>query len=290
MKELWNAIIENKIRYLKLLRAPIKPIDKIIFQVLVFLTAMLVIPFAIFKKKTIKESIFIIFPKLMPKDLLIEFQGVKFMARRGKTDILILNELSEPWMKRYFKPNKGDVVIDVGAHVGKYSLPAAKLVGGNGKVIAIEAHPENFKALQTNILLNEFKNIIALNIAAFNQDNKKLSLSGSRDSEFSLKSNLGENCVEVETRKIDSILQELGIETVNWVKIDVEGAEVEVLQGMEKVIACSQNLKMLVEVGKENSMKVNEILRKFKRKILWEGNNFVVFYWRNRDKSQEEIT
>ena len=61
---------------------------------------------------------------------------------------------------------------------------------------------ENFKALQTNILLNGFKNIIALNIAAFNQDNKKLLLCGSRDSEFSLKSNLKENSVEVKTRTI----------------------------------------------------------------------------------------
>ena len=268
----------------KLLKPPTPNFrDKLIYLLVCLITAALAIPLSILKRKRIKECIFSIFPKLMPKDLLIEFQGVKFMARRGKTDILILNELSEPWMKRYFKPNKGDVVIDVGAHVGKYSLPAAKLVGENGKVIAIEAHPENFKALQTNILLNGFKNIIALNIAAFNQDNKKLLLCGSRDSEFSLKSNLKENSVEVKTRTIDSLLREIGVEKVDWVKIDVEGAEVEVLEGMREVLRKNKKLRMLIEVHGENKYKVNELLEGFQSKNLGGDNpNIpVIFYWRD---------
>ena len=267
----------------KLLKPPTPNFgDKLIYLLVCLITAALAIPPSILKRKGIKECIFSIFPKLMPKDLLIEFQGVKFMARRGKTDILILNELSEPWMKRYFKPNKGDVVIDVGAHVGKYSLPAAKLVGENGKVIAIEAHPENFKALQTNILLNDLKNIIALNIAAFNQDNKKLLLSGSRDSEFSLKSNLKENSFEVETRTIDSLLREICVKKVDWVKIDVEGAEVEVLEGMREVIENNPNLRILIEVHGKNKYKVDRLLRGFKKKNLG-GNDPkipVIFYWR----------
>jgi len=268
----------------KLLKPPTPNFgDKLIYLLVCLITAALAMPHSILKRKRIKECIFSIFPKLMPKDLLIEFYGVKFMARRGKTDILILNELSEPWMKRYFKPNKGDVVIDVGAHVGKYSLPAAKFVGENGKVIAIEAHPENFKALQTNILLNDLKNIIALNIAAFNQDNKKLLLSGSRDSEFSLKSNLKENSVEVETRTIDSLLREIGVKKVDWVKIDVEGAEVEVLEGMREVLRENKKLRMLIEVHGENKYKVNELLEGFQSKNLGgdDPNVPVIFYWRD---------
>ena len=268
----------------KLLKPPTPNFgDKLIYLLVCLITAALAIPLSILKRKRMKECIFSIFPKLMPKDLLIEFQGVKFMARRGKTDILILNELSEPWMKSYFKPNKGDVVIDVGAHVGKYSLPAAKLVGEKGKVIAIEAHPGNFKALQTNILLNGFKNIIAIEIAAFNQDNKRLLLSGSRDNGFSLKSNLKENSFEVETRTIDSLSQELGIEKVNWVKIDVEGAEVEVLEGMREVLRKNKKLRMLIEVHGENKYKVKELLEGFQSKNLGgdDPNVPVIFYWRD---------
>jgi hypothetical protein len=119
------------------------------------------------KKIGIRRSIVIIFAKLMPKDFLIDFLGVKFIARKGKTDILILNEISEPWMKNIFKPNRDDIVVDVGSHVGKYSLVASKLVGNSGKVIAIEAEPENYKALLRNISINSFTNITPLNLLYF---------------------------------------------------------------------------------------------------------------------------
>ena len=109
------------------------------------------------------------------------------------------------------------------------------------------------KKYETNILLNGFKNIIALNIAAFNQDNKKLLLCGSRDSEFSLKSNLKENSFEVETRTIDSLLREIGVKKVDWVKIDVEGAEVEVLEGMREVLRKNKKLRMLKYMVKTNT-------------------------------------
>jgi len=120
----------KKISKLKALLPPTPEfIDKLLYIFLVFLTAILIIPISYFKKVRIKEAIFIIFPKLMPRDILIEFYGVRFIARRGKTDILILNKFSEPWMACYFKPRRGDVVVDVGAHVGKYALVAAKNVG-----------------------------------------------------------------------------------------------------------------------------------------------------------------
>ena len=81
----------------KLLKPPTPNFgDKLIYLLVCLITAALAIPFSILKRKRIKKCIFSIFLKLMPKDLLIEFQGVKFMARRGKTDILLLNELSEP--------------------------------------------------------------------------------------------------------------------------------------------------------------------------------------------------
>jgi len=194
----------KKISKLKALLPPTPEfIDKLLYIFLVFLTAILIIPISYFKKVRIKEAIFIIFPKLMPRDILIEFYGVRFIARRGKTDILILNKFSEPWMACYFKPRRGDVVVDVGAHVGKYALVAAKNVG-SGKVIAIEAHPENFNALLKNIHLNGFRNIIALNVAAFNEDDKKIELTGFRDDGYSIKSSEGAK-IEVKTRTIDSI-------------------------------------------------------------------------------------
>jgi len=263
-----------------LLRPPTpKPTDKIVYLFCAISTAILAAAVSVLKKKKIKDSIFIVFPRLMWKDLLIVFSSVVFIARKRRTDILILNNLSEPWMKHYFKPNSGDVVIDIGAHVGKYSLVAARSVGERGTVIAIEAHPENFNALLNNMHLNRFRNMIALNVAAFNEDGKKMRLYGFRDNSYSLKSLEG---VEVETRTVDSILKEYPSRRVDWVKIDVEGAEVQVLEGMKDIIKNNQNLKILIEVHGENIYPVQKILRDFQRKILGgdDPNIPVMFFWR----------
>jgi FkbM family methyltransferase len=54
----------------------------------------------------------------------------------------------------YFRPKEGDMVVDIGAHIGRYTIIASKRVGANGKVIAIEANPSNFEMLKRNIQLN----------------------------------------------------------------------------------------------------------------------------------------
>jgi len=106
-------------------------------------------------------------------------------------------------------------------------------------------------------------------------------LSGLRDDNYSLKS-LGGQKIEVEARTIDSILKQLNVAEVDWVKIDVEGAEVEVLEGMRELIKRSPRLKILIEVREENRKRVDEILRGFKKKILGgdDPNVPVIFYWR----------
>jgi len=60
--------------------------------------------------------------------------------------------------------------IDVGAHIGRYSFPIAKLLGENGLVIAIEPDSRAFKALTKGIELNNLRNVIALNIALGHRD------------------------------------------------------------------------------------------------------------------------
>ena len=75
-------------------------------------------------------------------------------------------------IERNFSPKEGDVVIDVGAHIGPYTLKASKRVGLNGKIIAIEADPENFDILNRNIQLNKLTNVIALNYAVYSKEDK----------------------------------------------------------------------------------------------------------------------
>ena len=70
----------------------------------------------------------------------------------------------EPWLKKHFKKliKTNAVVLDVGANIGFHSLYFAELAGSNGKVVSIEPIPQNFEALEKNIALNNFKNIISI--------------------------------------------------------------------------------------------------------------------------------
>lgn len=64
-----------------------------------------------------------------------------------------------------FKPRKGEVVVDVGAQVGRYSIITSKLVQKEGKVIAVEPEPLNFKLLEENIKLHKAENVIPVKCA-----------------------------------------------------------------------------------------------------------------------------
>jgi hypothetical protein len=68
----------------------------------------------------------------------------------------------------------GSVFVDVGAHIGRYSLPIAKLVGENGLVIAVEPNPPAFKSLLMGVKLNNLRNVLALNIALGDSEGKAI--------------------------------------------------------------------------------------------------------------------
>jgi len=161
-------------------------------------------------------------------------------------------------IERNFSPKEGDVVIDVGAHIGPYTLKAAKRVGLNGKVIAIEADPENFDILNRNIQLNKLTNVIALNYAAYSKEDKiRLYLLKGKESSYTKYNTVmtdragnEKRFVEVQANTLDYLLQSNGIkhEQVNWIKIDVEGAEFDVLKGAKDILSKSNNISLLIEI------------------------------------------
>ena len=145
-------------------------------------------------------------------------------------------------IKGYFKkhtPKQGDVVIDCGAYGGAFSLYVAKLIGEKGKVIAFEPDVENYKLLSKNIELNGLQNIISLNKGAWSKntflpcDNKHAG-----DSSF-FNNDQKESLVNTEVVTIDSELDKIGIKNIDFIKMDVEGAEIEALKGAEKILRSS---------------------------------------------------
>jgi FkbM family methyltransferase len=197
------------------------------------------------------------------KSALLRFKTPKykfeFYCRNNKDDFKIMT-FHEDDILEHFALKEGDVVVDVGAHIGPYTIIASKRVGPNGKVVAIEADPDNFNILTRNIHLNKLTNVVALNYAVYSREEKiKLYLpSGGKFHESYTKFNTimsdrapGEGkFVEVAANTLDSLLQSNQIkqEDVNWIKIDVEGAEYEVLKGAEGTLSNSKDIALLIEV------------------------------------------
>jgi FkbM family methyltransferase len=150
-----------------------------------------------------------------------------------------------------FTPKEGDTVIDIGAHIGRYTITSSKQVGNTGKVVAIEADPDNFQLLKRNIALNNLTNVLPLNYAVFSTRTRmklyEQSASAKYNSVMLTRAAKTKNYVEVEADTLDSILKQNGINQVNWIKIDVEGAEFEVLKGSTKTLS-SENVSLLIEI------------------------------------------
>ena len=139
----------------------------------------------------------------------------------------------------------GDWVVDVGANVGHYTKRFSDLVGPTGRVIAFEPVPETFALLAANVELFEHQNVTLLNFAASNTT----SVVGLRIPQFnSGLRNFYQATVSQETGDVQVLtvpLDSLGLShRINLVKIDAEGHDAEVLQGMEGIL--TRDLPVLI--------------------------------------------
>lgn len=123
-------------------------------------------------------------------------------------------------------------VIDIGANVGYYTLHLATLVGNKGKVFAFEPDPLNFSILEKNIHLNNFKNIILVNKAVSNSSSKTILFQNSFNAggHSIIKTENADKKIIVETITLDEYFKNFS-NKIDLVKIDVEGAEYQVITG-----------------------------------------------------------
>jgi FkbM family methyltransferase len=156
-----------------------------------------------------------------------------------------LNEISEIIYKSsydgFYTHKNGDVVVDAGARIGTFAAKASLAVGEEGKVIAIEPEPRNFARLVKNIEANRFGNVVAIQKMLWSRRQEStlhLSAYGAAHSVFSHEFyNSTGDSVRVEADTLDNILHELGIQAVNFIKMDIEGSEAEALKGMQETLA-----------------------------------------------------
>jgi FkbM family methyltransferase len=145
----------------------------------------------------------------------------------------------------------GDTVLDVGAHIGHHTLLAAKLVGASGRVYAFEASPQTFAALKTNIALNRLAQVDARNFAVCGDSGFiNLFVAPYEDSgRNSLNERKGWHSIAVPCTRLDTLLDEICPSTIRFIKIDVEGAEREVLAGAGELLTrLPDDVAILIEV------------------------------------------
>jgi len=161
----------------------------------------------------------------------------------GMAEELLFNGIHEPCTTALFKKlvKEGMTVVDIGANIGYFTLLAASLAGEKGKVFAFEPEPRNYALLVRNTELNGFKNVIPLQMAVSNETGKvKLFLAkdpsahsifrvaGVQRQEYSPK------YIVVDAVSLDEFFKDKDC-TVDIIKMDAEGAEMIILEGMTQV-------------------------------------------------------
>lgn len=152
--------------------------------------------------------------------------------------VLIEQFVSNIYERKYHL-TKSDIILDLGAHFGVFTVKAATEVGDEGRVIAIEPEKDNLALLQKNIEANSLKNVMVVPKGVWNKrDKMKLYLANGVHVGHSLVSDRVERdkFIEIEVDTLDNILEELGITRVDFIKMDIEGAEIEALKGMSKTL------------------------------------------------------
>jgi FkbM family methyltransferase len=142
---------------------------------------------------------------------------------------------------------KSQHCIDVGANIGLITLEFARCVGSAGKVTSFEPHPDNCSTLVDNIEANHFSSIVnAKQIGCSNKSVKGfLSSENQIGGSYRLESKENGSVQEVKCKPLDECIEMHS--KVNFIKVDVEGHELQVLQGAKKILSDSDNLQLLIE-------------------------------------------
>jgi FkbM family methyltransferase len=182
------------------------------------------------------------------KDKVFEVDGHKMFLNQGLFNLSLgrpFEPLETEIVKKYVK--KGNVVLDIGANIGYYTLIFAELVGEQGEVYAFEPSPENFSLLERNIKMNALKNVTSQQFAISNRSGKtRLYLSSNPGDNRIYDAHDGSHSIEVVTVRLDDYFNDYN-KKIDFIKMDIQGAEWAAIQGMSEIINKNRGLKILME-------------------------------------------
>lgn len=240
----------------------------------------------------------------------VKLYSIQKWDAKSRNQAIVLSkwETDETFFKKEIsKIQKGMTFIDVGSEFGYYAIKAAKFVGNSGKVLAIEAHPETYRVLKMNLRLYGLSNVISVCCAVgsrtemvelheaadpggtsvvtprpiYDLDKKRLVkilnfVRSGEILEILRRRTTRSRFVPMDT--LDRIMKEKEIKHVDLIKIDVEGAELAVLEGSREILK-NHKPSLLIEVHHGYGWKPVELYR------LLEANEYKLTIEKRNGKS-----
>ncbi|MEO9308168.1 MAG: FkbM family methyltransferase [Nitrososphaera sp.] len=189
----------------------------------------------------------------------------KFWIRANWDDGVIISKKTEPAVLLVFKPKKDQIVLDIGANIGKYTILAGKKVGIHGKIIAVEPMTKTFQLLQKNIKENGLERIVTpLKVGISNKiGTARFYYKEGHSGASTMTAQVSNEYDDVNLTTIDEIVKEQNLDRLDWIKIDVEGLEYEVLSGASNSILQFRPI-IIVEIREGSKEKVFDFLNNMK--------------------------
>jgi len=213
--------------------------------------------------------------KLKPDSIITKKYGHKMFLDKIDSLYLSVNKDWGDYEKEILENNirEGNVVLDIGANIGFYTLIMAKLVGEKGKVYAFEADPTNFNILKKNVEVNGYKNIILVNKAILDCNKTiKFYVDKGNTAGNSLFKGNKQKYNEIESVKLEDYFPEN--QKIDFIKIDIEGSEGRAIKGMTNLLDKNKKIKIITEfypkllngVGKEVDLNAEDYLKFLRKK------------------------
>ena len=221
--------------------------------------------------------------------------AVVYFNHQRKNKKLNSNELEHSQLNKWIK--EGDNVIDIGSNIGRYTFKIADIVGQNGHVYSIEPLPGSFFILSCLSFLGNFKNITLMNIVIGkgenivdfeedwtephrlnkNSEDKKIPYLFNTNTESKITKQKNKFSIKRYQTSIDNLKIS---EKINFIKIDVEGNELDVLEGSKKTIARDKPTILIELLNNEKATNLSNYFGKlgYKTQILDKQSPNIIYY------------
>jgi len=225
-------------------------------------------PDSIFNRKS-EESKKHFLSDYLPHPIIVQnIDGILFVARPKFEDLarFLFSKTIAKWEPlSIIQPSGNEIILDIGANVGYYTLQLSRILENKGKIIAIEAEPDSCNILKKNCQLNNLKNVVIHNCAITSKTGKvtrfKSETHSGKNSLFLSDVSDNKKTINIPAFSLDDLIGQK-FSSIDWIKIDVEGSELEVLRGGPKTLEVTQNIliELHEDILKQNNQSSQMIL------------------------------